>query len=355
MAYYRESTKPTVVRSPAFAERGIEPETPPIDVKAVQDEAWTRIQPHFTEVNQQTRELTTTLVSQIETFLKNAPKGAPKFAEDALSWKSKWELIKSRPGHRKFIAEKFSQYLFSQQELAQLLEQVSTEYAQGLKSVENQFLVKVRADLEDLPVQALPAFASQDVLEDRFANVVSLVTTDVASDLQFDIGREVTSLVSGEVIAVVITRTLTAVATRMGISGAILGTGAVSSTMTFGAGIVIGIAVDYILNWIISWFHDPVGNLSEKVKSSLAEVSDAIINGDPTTRKEYKVVSEMSESEADSELREAAFKAKGAIERSGALGLNYVLRNVTEIQEQSRQLALKQLVYDEVTLNTEQP
>ena len=325
----------------------VPPEVPEIDPAAVREEAWQRIQPRLEAADSQTRELTNRLVHQIEAFFDSRKDGATAFSEAALGWKSKWELIKSRDGHRKFIAERFSEYIFTQDELAALLEEASGEYAQGLRAVENELLVQVRADIKDLPKSALPAFANQDVLDSQFGDIVARVAADVARDLQVDAGREVTSFAVGEIVAVVVTKTLTAVATRLGVSSAILGTGAASSWATFGAGIVIGVAVDFLLDRIIGWFHDPVEDIAGKVIVSLDDVKHSLTTGDPEAWKVHDRVQQMASEHSEPGMRATAAEVLANIERGGALGLQYALTSVADVQNRSRELALRELVFAE--------
>lgn len=320
---------------------------PAVNVDAVRDEAWQRIQPRLKAADTKTRELTNQLVHRIDTFFDSRKDGAAAFAEAALSWKSKWELIKSRSGHREFIIARFSEYIFTQDELAALLKEASDEYAQGLRAVENELLVQVRADLKDLPASALPAFANQEVLGSHFDDIVAAVAADVARDLQVDLGRETTSFTVGEIVAVVVTKTLTAVATRLGISGAILGTGAASSWATFGAGIVIAIAADFLLDWIIGWFHDPAGNIADKVTASLDDVKGSIITGDSEAWHVHDRIEQMAAEHSDPAIRTKASNVLANIERGGALGLKYALGQVADVQNRSRELALHKLVFME--------
>lgn len=159
-----------------------------VDPAAVREEAWQRIQPRLKTADVKTRELTNQLILRIEAFFDGRKDGAKDFAEASLGWKSKWELIKSREGHRAFIEARFSEYIFTQDELATLLKQASEEYEQGLKAIENDLLIKVRADCEDLPVSALPAFANQKVLEDHYVKTVAEVLADIVHELQIDLG-----------------------------------------------------------------------------------------------------------------------------------------------------------------------
>lgn len=326
------------------------PVTEPIapDPQGVREEAWKRIQPRLEEAGGQTQELTNRLIHRIEKFFEDRKEGTTAFAEAALGWSSKWELIKSRQGHRKFLAEKFGEYIFSQEELAALLEEASTEYSQGMLAIENELLVTIRADLADLPSDVLPAFANEQVLRTRFDSIVNEVVADVARDLQVDVGQTVSSLVIGEVVAMVITKTLTAVATRLGVSGAVIGTGAAASWATLGAGIVIGIAVDFLLDWIIGWFHDPVGDLSAKVSSTLDDVKTSITSGDPEAWIVYRKLTATADADPDSAVRSRSAEVVINIERGGALGLKYALGRVADVQNQARNDVLRQLVFGEL-------
>lgn len=318
-----------------------------VDAEAVRQEAWQRIEPRLREADERTRDLTSRLIGRIESFFDARKAGAREFAEAALGWRSKWELIKSRQGHREFIAERFSEYIFTQEELAALLAEAAAEYAQGLKAVENELLVQIRADLQDLPASALPSFSNEQVLSGRFGQVVAAVAADVARDFQVNVGQEIGSFAIGEVAAAVVTKTLTAAATRLGISGTVLGTGAAASWATFGAGIVIAIAVDLVLDWIIDWFHDPVGNISDKVVASLDDVKQSITMGDPEARRVHDRVAQMAQSHADPAVQARAAQVLARMQRGGALGLKYALGKVADAHGRTRQLALRQLVFGE--------
>ena len=333
--------------APPNHDRQVDPGEPAVDVQAIRQEAWRRIEPRLEHADAETRKLTDQLVHQIESFFNERSDGVRAFSEAALGWNSKLKLFTSREGHREFIAERFSEYIFTQDELAALLETASAEYAQGLKAVENSLLVQVRADLEDLPADALPAFGNEQVLASRFDRIVATVSADVARDLKVDVGREITSLAVGEIVAVVVTKTLTALTTRLGISGGILGAGVASSWATIGAGLVIAIIADSLLDWFLGWIYDPVGSIADKVTASLDEVKTTITMGDPQAWKVRDRIAEMAAGHADPELRARAAEVLASIESDGALGLKHALGQVADVQNESRQVALRQLVFEE--------
>jgi len=145
----------------------------------------------------------------------------------------------------------------------------------------------------------------------------------------------------------VVTDTLTAMATRMGVSGAVLGAGAASSWATFGAGILIGIAVDALLGWMIEWFYDPTEEITSKIAASLNEVKQLIIAGDPEAWQIREIATKLAESHVAPEVRAKAAKVVDNITRGGALGLKHTLGRLAEVQSRSRQLTFKQLVLQE--------
>jgi hypothetical protein len=85
------------------------------------------------------------------------------------------------------------------------------------------------------------------------------------------VATQVVSLITGEV--------LTQVATRLGVSAGILGTGAASSWATFGIGLVVGIIVDQIVAWVWDWYADPTGTLAGQLGTRLDGVNRLIVDG----------------------------------------------------------------------------
>ena len=59
--------------------------------------------------------------------------------------------------HSTFLRQAFEEHLFKGDELTRAIEQVAQAYVDDLTAVENRMLVKLRADLDDLPAASLPA------------------------------------------------------------------------------------------------------------------------------------------------------------------------------------------------------
>lgn len=343
----REAASPV---SPSDSETvAVATDPPASDLEEVRDHAWQRIERRLAEADERTQELTQRLILRIEGFFEGRKGKTKAFAEAALGWGAKWELIKSREGHREFIAEQFEEFVFSQNELAAFLEEASSEYAQGLLEVENKLFVAIRADLDTRTTEALPALANDDILRKHFDNIVAKLAIDIRHENQLELGRLAGSFVIGEAIAAAIKGTMLAVATRLGISGAIIGTGAATSWATLGAGFVISIAVESLLNWIIGWFHDPVEDISVRVASTLDDVKTSISSGDPEARRIHARIAKMAEADPDSTVRQRAGEVLASIENGGALGLEHTLARVAKVRAQARRDTLHQLVYEGVS------
>jgi len=330
---------PSAPRTPALP-----PESPPaIDEQAVRQEAWQRVQPHLQVADQETRKLTDQLLQQIDEFFDSRRERSRAFAEAAVSWKSKWELIKSREGHRKFLEQQFSEYIFTQEELAAVLQGATSEYAMGLKGLENQMLVRVRADLEDLPAAALPAFADGSAVEARFEEIAAAA---VVTDLKLDALQGITTFAAAEVVGKMALKTLQAIGVRLGFSGAILGVGAATSWATLGAGLAIAAVADYLVDVIIRWFHDPTENVARKVTAGLDDFKQSITLGDPQAWRLHDRILRMSQEESDPALRAKAETTLARIRQGGNLGLKYALSKVADGQNRSRESALQKLVLE---------
>jgi hypothetical protein len=327
--------------------QALPPESPPvIDEKAVRQEAWQRVQPHLQFADQETRKLTDQLIQRIHEFFDSRRERSRAFAEAAVSWKSKWELIKSREGHRKFLEQQFSEYIFTQEELAAVLQEATSEYAMGLKGLENQMLVRVRADLEDLPAAALPAFADGSAVEARFEVIVAAAAAAVVTDLKLDALQGITTFAAAEVVGVMALKTVQAIGVRLGFSGAILGVGAATSWATLGAGLAIAAVADYLVDVIIRWFHDPTENVARKVTAGLDDLKQSITLGDPQAWKLHDRILRMSQEESDPALRAKAETTLARIRQGGNLGLKYALSKVADVQNRSRESALQKLVLE---------
>jgi hypothetical protein len=217
-------------------------------------------------------------VRAVNQFFRDAKRRTPAFAKDVLSFSSKWRLVSDKlpftrsDRHAIYIRDTFGQRVFSAQQVAQALDQVVRNYVATESGIENQMLVRLRADVGDLPAGRIEGFDDPARLQFAFEQALAKADERVRADLRADLSRESVSLVVGTA--------LQAVLVRLGVSAGILTAGAASSWETFGVGLVACIVVDQIVSWVWNWWRDPVGDLSGRVNEKLTELNVKLVDGD---------------------------------------------------------------------------
>jgi hypothetical protein len=260
-------------RRPALPAEGITP-SPPVRTTPSPEEI---IRPHLVWAKRQAAERLDDHLRQIDDFFALAKKSTPEFADRALSFSSKWRLVAdyvpfTRGGrHEAYLRSQFEKQVFHPAQLGGIVEQVVSGYLDELRSIEGEMLVKVRADIADFSDTYLAAELDETHLRARYEDALSEALAATGSGLRADVATQVVSLITGEV--------LTQVATRLGVSAGILGTGAASSWATFGIGLVVGIIVDQIVAWVWDWYADPTGTLAGQLGTRLDGVNRLIVDG----------------------------------------------------------------------------
>jgi hypothetical protein len=235
------------------------------------------VQPHLLWAKQQSAEKVADHLRAIDEFFSCAKKGTPEFADRALSFSSKWRLVAdyvpfTRGGrHETYLRSQFEEHVFRPSQLGATVEQVVSSYLAEVHSIESEMLVKVRADLADFSDTYLVGEMDEASVRARYEDALSEALAATSSGLRADVATQVVSLIAGEV--------LTQVATRLGVSAGILGTGAASSWATFGIGLVVGVIVDQIVAWVWDWYSDPTGTLAEQLAGRLEGVNRLIVDG----------------------------------------------------------------------------
>lgn len=264
------------------------------DVKQKREEedrrnvAWKIIAPRIEIAQEEALKAVETRTNEVRDFFAERQKRVPGYAERVLSFRSKLELAKSKlpytdkDGHTAFLKEEFSKLVFSQAELNQQVTGALNDCIRDIQAIENALLVKIRADLSDMPecVAVMPDLKSEALFRDRFEKVVISLSQKAGTDTKVDVGR----MVGSEIAGAIAVRVGIAVATRLGVSGAIIGTGGALAPETLGASIVVGVAVDQIAGWVIGWFYKPEAEIGKRLTEELNGLSTLIVNGDNKTR-----------------------------------------------------------------------
>lgn len=217
-------------------------------------------------------------VGILDRFFADAKGRSGVFARESLSWGSKWRLVADKlpftrtDRHEEFLKAQFNECLFTPQQMQQAVEQVVASFADSAAGIENQMLVRLRADIAGLPEANLPIFREGGRLREAFDAAIAEAAGSAGSELKGNVSREVITSVVAEV--------LTQVAVRLGVSAGILGVGAASSWATLGIGAVVGLIVDQIVSWAWDRLYDPVEELTGKIDRKLDEVRVLIIHGD---------------------------------------------------------------------------
>jgi fructose-specific phosphotransferase system IIC component len=113
--------------------------------------------------------------------------------------------------------------------------------------------------------------------------MLAAVEHGVRADFRVDVVRESGALVAGELAAIVTMQAATAAARRLGLAAGMLGAGAASSTVTFGAGLLAGIAVDVVASRVSHWYYKPQEKIATQVVEALDRMRLLLLHGEAHT------------------------------------------------------------------------
>jgi hypothetical protein len=212
----------------------------------------------------------------ITDFFDEARNGTRVFAEDVLSLKSKFILVRDYAfdgkQHEEFMAERFAACVFAPEELERLVHSSIRTYLQLLSEVDYGVLVRLQADIEEIPNDALPDGINRMAIQQSLEKAIRDAVRAVEVDLRRNVGRELVSYVAGEV--------LSTAAVELATSTGILGIGASTGTVTAGMGFVLSVIVDRIIAWAYEKLYDPVGEITDRLNKVLSKLEELILDGD---------------------------------------------------------------------------
>ena len=301
------------------------------------------IQSSLAWADEQSVEATRSFVSEINEFFESKTEKAELFSEQALSWTGQWKALSGREAHLVFLTEKFETLVFSQTELEAAVSNATEKFAQRLEEIDAQLIVRLNQKLGES--KALE-FHIPD-LGDRLSQRLSNVDDVFAQQQAIETGRMVTGKVFSTVVGRLSAKVVSAMATRIGISSTVLGTGAATSAMSACATLVIAIVVDRIVGWFTDWVSDPKGKITDNIAAAIAETRKNIVKGDPQAWKVTRNLKSVSELHADDQIRKKAAEAIGSIQRSGNLGLQFEIENFLEARSTIRKSELEKMVMGE--------
>lgn len=228
-----------------------------------------RARPHIEKADADSQAGIDASLQSLQAFFAEAKGNADAFADDVLSWYSKYKLIRGQ--HEEFLAETFRKRFFGPDELKQAMTSAVESYVADLEAIDNRMLVDIRMDVADLPAAAALVAMPVPDLQERYRSVCGRIAGITGADTAVEVGRAAADMI--------VTSVVTMMAARLGTSAAVLGAGAASSWWTFGIGLVIGVIVDQIIAAVWNWTYDPHGKLVAMMETKIDEVRSLVFEG----------------------------------------------------------------------------
>jgi hypothetical protein len=329
----------------------------PVDLAAVRARAWEKILPRLAEADAAATAEIDHSLERLHRFFGERKAGTRAFADAVLSLRGKWRFVKARlpwtddEGHFTFLRERFAQHVFRPDDLKVEMEASVARFASAVQGIENQLLVKVRADLSDSELRAVPdavpALRGAVVFQQEYAGMLNRVVPVVAGDVNVGLAKELSTFLGAEVAARLSSRVAVAVGTRLGISAGLLTAGAASGWATFGVGLVAAIVLDISIDWLMKLSgYDPAGEVAAKVNQTLDRVRLMIVRGDPEAHAAYKKLRDLEQRDPVASVRAECGQSADHIAASGNLGLRFELERLNEVRAKLRREALRRLVLE---------
>jgi hypothetical protein len=320
---------------------------------SVRDRAWSKTEPHLEQADRRAALALDRHLASIQTFLDERKPGCRAFAERLLSLRGKWELVKAEIGdgsaYAAFLQEAFGEHVFAAEDLEKAVSTAVRSYLAELENIDDDLLVRLRADLadEELPRTVIPALRSDQAWRGHYRELSKRVAGDLRTDLAVVAGRELFLWPASGVVTELTLRAGGAAASRLGLSGTILATGAASTWRTLGVGLVVAIVLDAVVSRIIrAAGYDAEEKVAERVAQTLLELGRTITDGDPEARATLEKLRAMLRDDPDAEVRTACSEAIRSIEAGTQLhGLRRELATISAARGSLRKETLRRLLH----------
>ena len=319
--------------------------------------AWRRVEPILDEAEAKAEEAVGRCLEPLREFFRARKAGAPAFAVQVLSLSGKYSYVKSflriDDSHARFLAEQFDQLIFPPRDLQEVLEAVVKAYAKDLEVLENELLVRLRADLaeSDLGRGKLRLALGSDL---EFRQQVQRAAAQLAPALGLDLGVLTGSALAttvgpanlaADLVATTVLRVASAIAAEMGISTTFYGSGVLSGGVTIVAGVAVMWVLDGVLHKALaSCGYDAERDVARELEKVLDETHRRIVHGNSEAWQDYQLISAMTRGYGLPRIQEAARKAKATMETGGALGLSWELTRIHQQRSRLLRQALQRLL-----------
>lgn len=310
---------------------------------------WEQAQPHLDWATRESLAQIDPALGQLDRFFTDRLAGAQPFARSALSVDGKVEYLRDAAGaggrHHAYLQRQFERCLFSPAQLRAAVEGCVADFAAAVMAVDNQLLVRLRADVADGPGLAdLPR--RFDELGRRYTSLLAGAGPAVGSDVKVAAAREAGSVLAGEAASAIAVRVAGVVAARLGLSAGLMAGGVATSWATFGAGLAAAVLVDRGIDWAMAnRGYDPQRRLERLVADNLLDLRTLLIEGDADRRLTVGRLTRLAREDEDESVREAARAALERIASAGtAPGLREELTKLAERHDRLRRQLIRELI-----------
>lgn len=319
----------------------------------LQRRAWSRVQDCLEAADQACQSAVQDSINRVAGFFASKQVAARSFAKSALSLESKWYFVKDRlpftngTEHQQFLRKQFALHVLKPGELERCLEGTFVSFLSQVQGIENQLLVRVRADLSEGEwARIVPSSLRQpEEWQAAFQRHLEAVVLCIGQDLRLRAGQECLALVGGEVAAHLTLKVGAATAQRLGASAGILGTAVSSSWATFGVGLAAAIAVDAFVDSALSAAgYEPETVVAEKIAAAVANIEQLVIFGSPEVHQTLAALNQQATQCLETPEKLRLLSEAEKIIQSGKLGLRFELIRLHQQRAAWRREALRRLV-----------
>jgi hypothetical protein len=286
---------------------------------------------------------------EINDLFDGAKRRARGLAEDLLSLDGKLTyLFWTEAEYHQYLKAKYERRVLNPDALRKALDEGTQRFLRELQAIENELLVALRADLEDLPLNGLRAPAEAQVFHKRFQETAREVERLLSRNMKETAAKELTSFVLGDVAGHLAVRVMSAAATRLGISAALLGSGAYSGVATLGITLVAGVVVDYLLDFVLREFgYDPEEDVAARVREGLEQMRLALVAPGKDALRVALALDERVKNDPDEDVQVACYLVLRQIMRGGQLGLAATLSDVGQGRLVVWKVTVQKLIHGE--------
>lgn len=242
-------------------------------VAEIRDEAVQRSTRHLEWARSESERARREQLARVRRFILSSKNGTRRFADQALSFKSKWKrLVDYLPftdGNRseRFLGQQFRDLVIDVDDVEAVIASSVREYVQSLEAIDNDMLVRIEMDIADLPKTALPGLADGGALDAAFKRTLESTVSHVGEGVQ----RELSTMVAADVVGWI--------AGRLMMSSALMGVGAAGSGITLGASLAAAVIADIVISWAWDKLADPRGRLTRELNGRINLVAQQVLEG----------------------------------------------------------------------------